>query len=121
MIKSSQIKQQLYPSSGFVFKGDKGREFMSKSVKNRLCVCVSENGDITAVHCFLTGSNLSQRYGASHANQRIENWWLHFQRSFSAWVKDYFKQFVPDAYLFLTMLLIWNSFSLCIMIFFDIS
>ena len=47
MIKSSQIKQQLYPSSGFVFKGDKGREFMSKSVKNRLCVCVSENGNIT--------------------------------------------------------------------------
>ena len=69
---------------------------MSKFVKSRLCVCVSDNGDITAVHCFLTGSNLSQRYGASHANQPIGNWWLHFQQSFSAWFKDYFKQFVPD-------------------------
>ena len=53
--------------------------------------CGSENGDIGAVHCFLTGSNLFHRYGASHANQRIENWWSQFKRSFSAWVKDYFK------------------------------
>ena len=44
----------------------------------------------------MTGSNLSHRYGASHANQRIENWWSYFKRSFSAWVKDYFKQLVPD-------------------------
>ena len=35
--------------------------------------CGSENDDMAAVHCFLTGSNLSNRYGASHANQRIEN------------------------------------------------
>ena len=54
--------------------------------------CGSENGDIAAVHCFLTGSNLSHRYGASHANQRIENWWT---RSFSGCVID-FKQPVYD-------------------------
>ena len=58
--------------------------------------CGSENGDIATVHWFLTGSNLSHRYGASHANQRIENWWSHFKRSFSAWVIDYFKQLVHD-------------------------
>ena len=58
--------------------------------------CASENGNIAAVHCFLTGSNLSHRYGALHANQRIENCWSHFKRSLSAWVKDYFKQLVPD-------------------------
>ena len=58
--------------------------------------CGSENGDITAVRCFLKGSNQSHRYGASHANQHIENWWSHFKRSFSAWVKDYFKQLVSD-------------------------
>ena len=46
--------------------------------------CASENGNIAAVHCFLTGSNLSHRYGASHANQRIENCWSHFKRSLSA-------------------------------------
>ena len=33
--------------------------------------CGSENDDIVAVHYFLTGRNLSHRYGASHANQRI--------------------------------------------------
>ena len=42
----------------------------------------SENGDIAAVHFFLTESNLSHRYGASHA--------------LSAWVIDYFKQLVHD-------------------------
>ena len=58
--------------------------------------CGSENGDIVAVHCFLTGSNLSYRYGALHSNQRIENWWSHLKRWFSAWVIDYFKQLVHD-------------------------
>ena len=58
--------------------------------------CGSENGDIPEVHCFLTGSNLSHRYGAFHANQCIENWWLRFKLSFSAWVIDYFKQLVHD-------------------------
>ena len=52
------------------------------------------DGDIAAVYWFLTGSNLSFRYGASHVNQRIENWRLHFKLSFSAWVIDYFKQIV---------------------------
>ena len=58
--------------------------------------CGSENGDIAAVYCFLTRNNLSYGYGASHANQRIENWWSHFKRSFSAWVIDYLKQLVHE-------------------------
>ena len=58
--------------------------------------CGSENGDIAAVHCFLTGSNSSHKYGASQANEQIENWWSHFKRSFSTWVIDYFKQLVHD-------------------------
>ena len=40
--------------------------------------------------------NLFHRYGASNANQRIENWWSHFKRSFSSWVIDYFKQPVRE-------------------------
>ena len=39
MIKSSQIKQQLYPSSSFVFKGDKGRELCPNLLKTD-CVSV---------------------------------------------------------------------------------
>ena len=45
--------------------------------------CGLENSDIAAVYCFLTGSNLSHRYRASHANQRIKNWWWHIKCSFS--------------------------------------
>ena len=38
MVTSSPIKQQHYPSRGFVFKYDKGVGFMSKSVKDSLWV-----------------------------------------------------------------------------------
>ena len=58
--------------------------------------CLSKNGDIAAVRCFLTWSNLSHRYGTLHANQHIENWWSHFKRSFSVSVKDHFKQLNHD-------------------------
>ena len=68
---------------------------MSKSVGLKID-CGSQNVDIAAVHCFLTGSNLSHRYGKLHSNQRMENWWSHFKRSFSAWVIDYFKQLVHN-------------------------
>ena len=58
--------------------------------------CESENSDNAAIHCFLTGSNLSYRYRALHANQHIENWWSQFKRSFSGWFIEYFKQFVHE-------------------------
>ena len=58
--------------------------------------CRSENGDFAQVHCFLAGSNLTHRYGASHSNQRIENWWTHFKSLFSTCVIGYFKQLVDD-------------------------
>ena len=78
------------------------QRFLSAIKEQGLCQnllktdCRSEDGDIAAVHCFLTGSNLSHRYGASHANQHIENWWSHLKRLFSAWVIDYFKQLAHD-------------------------
>ena len=95
MVKRSQIKQQPYRSSGFALKDGKRVGFMSKSGGLKID-CGSQNVDIAAVRCFLTGSNLSHRYGELHSNQRIENWWLHFKRSFSAWVIDYFKQLVHN-------------------------
>ena len=101
MVRSSQIKQQPYCSSSFVFKCDK---------EHNLCPNLlwtdygSKNGDIDVIHCFLTGSNLSHHMqaNASHASKRIENWGLHFP--FFAWIIDYFKQlvhndiFVPGQY-----------------------
>ena len=62
--------------------------------------CGFENSDIAAVHCFLTESNLSHRYGASHTNQRMKNWWWHSKCSFSAWVIDDVKQLVHDGIFF---------------------
>ena len=61
--------------------------------------CGSENGDIAVVHCLLTGINLSHRYCASHANQRIENWWLNFtlhRRLVFCLGYSYFKKLVHD-------------------------
>ena len=46
--------------------------------------------------CYLTKNFSSQRYGASNSNQRIENWWSQFQRSFSEWAIDHFKELIPD-------------------------
>ena len=92
MVKGSYIKQQPYRSCGFGFKW-KEQGLCLNLLKTD---CGFENGDVAAIDCFLTRSNLSQRYGASHANQRIENWWSHFKWSFSAWVIDYFKQLVQD-------------------------
>ena len=83
--------------------------------------CGSQKGDIAAVHFFLTGSNLSHRYGASHANQRIENWWSHVKGSFSAWVISTLNNLFTMVYLSLEMLLTWNAFGLCMLIFFNVS
>ena len=40
--------------------------------------CGSENADMAGLQCYLTKNFSSHRYGASHSNQRIENWWSHF-------------------------------------------
>ena len=51
---------------------------------------------MAGLQCYLTKNFSSHRYGASHSNQRIENWWSHFRRSFSGWAIDHFKELVHD-------------------------
>ena len=55
-----------------------------------------ENGEIAALNCFLNGSSNAHSFGASHFNQRIENWWSHFRRSYSNWVINFFKTLVSN-------------------------
>ena len=62
----------------------------------------SKNVDIAGWQCYLTRIISLHRYGASYANQSLENWWSHFQRLFSGWAIDHFKElaydttFIPD-------------------------
>lgn len=68
--------------------------------------CGTENGLAAAMQCYfraggndaLAGEN-AHRYGSSHANQRIENWWSFFRRSRSNWWINYFKVLVQDGVL----------------------
>ena len=55
-----------------------------------------ENADMAGLQCYLTKNFTSHTYGGSHSNQRIENWWSHFGRSFSGWAIDHFKELVHD-------------------------
>ena len=58
--------------------------------------CGFENVEMVGLQCYLTKNLSSHRYDASHPNQRIENWWSHFRRSFSGWAIDHFKELVHD-------------------------
>lgn len=68
--------------------------------------CGTENGLAAAMQCYfrasgndaLAGEN-AHRYGSSHANQRIENWWSFFRRCRSNWWINYFKVLVQDGVL----------------------
>ena len=51
---------------------------------------------MAGLQCYLTKNFSSHRYGVSYSNQRIENWWSHFRRSFSGWAIDHFKELVHD-------------------------
>ena len=44
--------------------------------------------------CETTG--FPHHYSSSHANQRVENWWSHSKRGFTAWVIDFFKALVHE-------------------------
>ena len=46
---------------------------MNSSSNLLKAVCRSENGDITAIHFFLTVSDLPHRYGALETNKSVEN------------------------------------------------
>ena len=52
--------------------------------------CGTENDILVGIQCTLTGSENAHRYSSSHENQRVENWWSHGNRRFTAWVLDYF-------------------------------
>ena len=58
--------------------------------------CRFENADLAGLQCYLTKNFSLRRYGASHSNQIIENWWSHFRCSFSDWAIDHFKELVHD-------------------------
>ena len=84
--------------------------------------CGTENGLAAAMQCYfrasgndaLAGEN-AHRYGSSHANQRIENWWSFFRRSRSNLWINYFKVLVQDGVLQtgneLHMVCAWFCFS----------
>ena len=51
---------------------------------------------MAGLQCYLMKNLSSHRYGVSHSNQRIANWWSHFLLSFSGTVTDHFKKFVRE-------------------------
>ena len=55
-----------------------------------------KNGILAALQCLLAGEVAAHCYSSSHANQRVENWWLHSKRGFTAWVIDFFKALVNE-------------------------
>ena len=77
--------------------------------------CGTENGILAASQCLLAGEVAAHRYSSSHANQRIENWWSHNKRGFTAWVIDFFKTLVTEGKLalgnHLHMECVWFVFS----------
>ena len=44
----------------------------------------NETGVMAAAHCILRQNADAHRYGTSVANQRIENFWSHFRRTFTS-------------------------------------
>ena len=54
----------------------------------------TENVLTTCVQCFLANSVNAHKYGSSHSNNRIENYWLHSKKSSFSWIIDFFKDMV---------------------------
>lgn len=77
--------------------------------------CGTENGILAGIQCTLAGSDSALRYSSSHANQRVENWWSHGKRRFTAWVIDYFRALVNEGKLvlgsYLHMECVWFVYS----------
>ena len=62
-----------------------------------LCTdCRTENGIMAGLQCFFLDDVDSHRYGSSHANQRIENWWSHFRTGYTNWLINFFKSMVHN-------------------------
>ena len=77
--------------------------------------CGTENGILAALQCSLAGEVAAHRYSSSHANHRVENWWSHSKRGYTAWVIDFFKALVAEGKLSLgnqlQMECVWFVFS----------
>ena len=75
----------------------------------------NETGVMAAAHCILKQNADAHRYETSVANQRIENFWSHFCRTFTSWPVNFFKQMIDEGLLELGnhfhMQCIWFSFS----------
>ena len=59
----------------------------------------NENGLMASIQCKFLASISAHQYGSSHFNQRIENYWSHCKRGFTAWIIDFFKDLVNIGYL----------------------
>ena len=59
----------------------------------------NETGVMADAHCTLRQNFDAQRFGRSVANQRIENLYSHFRRTFTSWVVNFFKQMVDEGLL----------------------
>ena len=77
--------------------------------------CGTENGIMAAFQCFIMDDLEAHKYGSSQRNQRIENWWSHFRRSYTNWIINFFKEMVQDGILLLNhtvhMECVWYVFS----------
>ena len=56
--------------------------------------CGTQNGLMASIQALIHNDVDAHRYGKSQANQRIENLWSHYKRTYTTWIIDYFKNMV---------------------------
>ena len=77
--------------------------------------CGTENVLMAAIQSRLQSSIYAHRYSSSAANIRIENWWSHNKKGYTAWLINFFKDMVSKGEFVLGnclhMELAWYTFS----------
>ena len=74
--------------------------FLTALKENKICPdllktdCGTENGIMASMQSFFHNDSHAHRYGASHSNQRIENLWSHYKRTYTTWIINFFKDLV---------------------------
>ena len=58
--------------------------------------CGTENNIAAGIQCHFANDISAHKYGSSPSNQRIENFWSHYKRGYSSWIKEFFKDFVDS-------------------------
>ena len=56
--------------------------------------CGNENCLMAGIQCKLANNTDGHTYGSSISNQRIENFWSHFKRTYLSWAIEFFKDLV---------------------------